>query len=346
MKNVNKNVRHLAGLSLACCSAFVLTACVGDTNDLLDGLTVADIVDQSNDSTVAANAINSPLSDDSDSTDTPANDAVVSDENNTSVTTTEVDTISNQPEVGSGLSTMQGYVDVDIDGEDAVALFTRSNIPVSVQAGIPNAYIPVQDECVTYRWSGSNPPEAEFESSFLSAGEVITITAPSGTLGELQRSIDYGNISYQIPFDEMLSNVVPYGTVVDIPGDEFPAFSNVRLPEISPFDVVATTGEMLTSQSSFTWTPNSTASATYIRLFGAVYNYADINDQDTYETLGVTCHLLDDGSFSFPEEISAELGSDFNAWSYYIARKGVEFQRQGDSLLAVVSSSEQPGTPY
>lgn len=351
MKYKHSELQHLTVTSLLCCSVFALTACDATSTGVLRDLAiVSEAQNQSDDGTVVdANDIGSNTASDTASNNiepTDTSDNAAPDTDNTSSNSTVSDTASNQPVIEADLSLMQGYIDIDIDGEDATALFTASDIPVSVRAGIPNAFIPNQDECVAYHRSGQRPTSPEFQSSTVSAGDVITITAPAGTLGELQRTNNFGNISYQIPLNSTLSTAVPAGTVVDIPGEEFPTFTNVLLPEISAFDVDATTGAILTTQTGFTWTPNRTTSETYIRLLAEVFTYTDINDPATFETIGVTCHLLDDGSYRFPEDLQEELGEGFNASPYYIARKGVSFERQGNALLAVVSSSEQEGTPF
>ena len=345
MKCKNPKLQHIAVTSLLSCSIFALAACDASSTDVLRDLAIvpgAQNQNQNGDSIVADHT--DPASDTSISAGA-SDDAEANNDSSGSTTATRA-LVSNLPDDESGLSLMQGYIDIDIDGEDATGLFTASDIPVSVRAGIPNAFIPEQDECVVYRRSGQSAIEPEFQSSTVSAGDVITITAQAGTLGELQRTDNFDNITYQIPFNATLSAPVTGGTVVDIPGEEFPSFTNVLLPEISTFDVEATTGAILTAKTGFTWTPNRTDSETYIRLLAEVFTYTDIHDPATYETIGVTCHLMDDGSYRFPEDLQVELGDGFNASPYYIARKGVSFQRQGEALLAVVSSSEQQGTPF
>lgn len=72
----------------------------------------------------------------------------------------------------------------------------------------------------------------------LSADETIVFSSPAGTFVTLQRTVVGESIVYA-PEGDGLPAPIPSGLVADIPGDEFPAFATVRIPDAAALEGVS-----------------------------------------------------------------------------------------------------------
>jgi hypothetical protein len=72
----------------------------------------------------------------------------------------------------------------------------------------------------------------------VSAGEVISVTTPSGSWPELASDSEHVG-TYEFAANEWTDSALPMGTIVDIPGGEFPSFSAVIVPPVEPMSGVA-----------------------------------------------------------------------------------------------------------
>jgi len=171
--------------------------------------------------------------------------------------------------------------------------------------------------------SGQNDPDFlginNSDIRTISAGETITFTSPEGTYATLNREVALGFTGYSLELDG--NNTVPAGLTVDIPGDEFPAFSNVAVPAVASLTgLIISTGELVNSSSTITWdgTPDSGSTISI-----SVYSEIDFANILTSTRTEVECVVVDDGSFSFPAAIQAQMGS-LSTFDYYIGRNNVK----------------------
>lgn len=197
---------------------------------------------------------------------------------------------------------------------------------------------PTQDSCElsTFAITGETPNvEDIFANSVvnpISAGEVLTVNSPDGSYAELIKQEMFGFILYQLDEGVALSGPAPAGLTIDIPGDQFPAFSNVAFPQINPLQVTSPSNLFqVTASTNFSWNA-STNPDSFIEI-SVVAQSADFTG-----SISLECVVLDDGSFSFPDEIQAQLGSVTGIG--FMSREAVNIVQSGSSILSVTSYSE------
>ena len=174
----------------------------------------------------------------------------------------------------------------------------------------------------------------EPESISVSAGEVLTVISPAGTFAELIRFQSGDDIDYELADGASLPGPVPAGTVVNIPGDVFPAFTGVAVPAASDLANFSPSSLPISVSDEFSWVPPSGSVTTFVFL-SITGNFSPVNNSFTT----VTCTLIDDGSFTFPADIQAELGSDFEAISVAAGRSGVNVVIQGNAAVITFATS-------
>lgn len=257
--------------------------------------------------------------------------------------------------LGTGNVILLGNIDIDADGDSANAIFVRTNLAVPVESAAQQVLFNT-DMCEVIDFDTTLDPDFPLDLEGIifdpvSAGEIITLTSPAGTFTEFERMQEQLNTElfslYQVPGDGSLPGPLPANTVIDIPGDEFPAFTNVATPIVPPLTAfTSSTGQSVTAGSTFTWNGNPSGdsfinlSATVIPIFDPT-TFTDPNLDLTdisFSVRTLSCSLVDDGSFSLPASIQAELGADFNA-DLAVSRTGLRFERNGDALLTVTVSS-------
>lgn len=247
---------------------------------------------------------------------------------------------------------------------DIAGGFFRSDLNLP-SAGVINAYRPELDTCTlsTLNLTDSTIglPGFDFEliPEFVSAGEVITFTAAGSSFTELQREITPAQtiegfsvpafILYALPEGTNLTGPVPSDLTFTVPGDVFPAFSSVSVPSVEALQVQSPGAEPVTASTTFTWTAGSNADA-FIEISASGTTF-DINaiDPDTFdpetfdpESLAISllrCTVTDDGSFTIPSDVQAQMGSSFSSPFSSMSRTAFVAQQQGSSLLLVNSSS-------
>ena len=115
---------------------------------------------------------------------------------------------------------------------------------------------------------------------------------------------------------------VPPNLSLDIPGDEFPAFSNVEISDVTDYRVLSPVeGQTVTPDTEFSWIANNVPRS----VLGIYVGGTGVNN----ETISIGCTVVDDGNFNFPASVRAEMGDDFTAeWSsslriiYRVAQNG------------------------
>ena len=174
----------------------------------------------------------------------------------------------------------------------------------------------------------------DLESIQVSAGEVLTVISPAGTFAELVRFQSDDEIDYELADGAPLPGPVPTGTVVNIPGDVFPAFTGVAVPAVADLNNFSPSALPVSISDEFTWSPPSGPVTTFVFLLIS----GDFSLADNSIT-SVSCTLMDDGSFTLPADIQAELGSDFEAVGVAAGRSGLNVVTQGNAAVITFATS-------
>jgi len=197
--------------------------------------------------------------------------------------------------------------------------------------------IPDVDTCLVDVF-GQRTEEVEIDieatqptSRDISAGEVLVLTSPEGTFTELPREISDDRISYSAPPQGWVTSGLPTSLTLDIPGDEFPAFSNVDIPVIQPFNLLSPIqDEFVNADTEFSWTAGNNPDA-YIQFSG----FGD-NDENRVFAL---CTMRDDGSFSFSPSTINEMGPGIEFQRFSVGRQVRATYVDGISTLIVSTGS-------
>lgn len=240
----------------------------------------------------------------------------------------------------SGQVTNVGVVLISQEPDDpedgtVIGTFFRTNLPLPA-GQIASQFVPPLDTCQISRSDdtdtvvpGMGAPDFDF--TLLNAGDVLVLSSPAGTWLTLPRSEQFGFIIY-MPENEGLPLPVPSNLVLDVPGADFPAFSNVAVPDVTPLTGVVTDGS-----STFRWNAGAGDPSVFVTIdvidFTGGANFTSVN-----------CFARDDGEFTLPADIQAELGADFSGFPE-LDRVGANLVQQGNSLLFVSSTSSGTSGP-
>ena len=168
----------------------------------------------------------------------------------------------------------------------------------------------------------------------VSAGEVLTVISPAGTFTELTRNQFGDEIEYEVGNGEFIPGPVTAGTVINIPGDVFPAFDEVAIPVVDGLSNFSPSSLPISTSYNFTWTPPAENTSSFVIL---VLLSDPSSTNSTFSS--ATCILIDDGSFTLPAGIQSELGPDFEVASLGVVRTELNIVTQGDAAVIVAASS-------
>ena len=227
-----------------------------------------------------------------------------------------------------------GVIRVDHDSITAQtqldAVFCDLNSPTEA-ANIDAVFLTDIDSCTVSNEGTTNVDitaplvcSTELPAESVSAGLNLTLSSAAGTFADLSRLVTDEETTYttDVPLPRP-----PNDLTLDIPGDTFPAFSAVQIPDLE--DLVVTSpaaGEVLRSDTTITW--NAAIDGVNSRL---LLTATDAN-------VTVDCSLADDGEFNFTAETQAELGELFAAGSVSIRRQNLTSPTRGDSGLVIITS--------
>lgn len=292
--------------------------------------------------------------DNSDSDDS-GTDTPNTDDSGTDTSDTDDSGTDNPPtnETGnSGFSSIQGNVQlvgfVDIDDQsisattDATAGFIRFDSALTaptLQDSLEDELLDQCDISVSGILDGDDSLEdldLGFPFTTVSAGETISLSSAAGTYGELQRGTVFGFTAYGSDVD--LVYPAPSPLTINIPGDVFPAFSNVAVsapPPVSGFNVGAI--DNFNAETEFSWEAVNTGDTTIS------INFSQFNI-NTFQFVSVDCTVTDNGSFSFPASTVAELndnlGAGWSATGISVSRETLLVEQQGSAVLVVTRTSD------
>ena len=268
-------------------------------------------------------------------------------ENGSTDSSTDGSTSENADTGGGSTGATSGSISSfgTISFERASSEFSDSGITASFFAldqnlplvDIEAAFTPTADTCQvsTTDFGDFTIPTldgAPVDVTSLSAGEVLTVSSPAGTYVELQRDEGFGFIFYDVDTD--LPTPIPTELTVDIPGDEFPAFSNVAIPNVAPLTGVSPGfGQTLTADTVFTWDAGNNENA---RIDITLVDTSALLDP-SQELVSVSCLAIDDGSFQIPAQTAAQLPAGFSAGNSGLTRTAFSVLQNDNSLLIVTA---------
>lgn len=199
--------------------------------------------------------------------------------------------------------------------------------------------------------TGSNGPSLPHPITLepydrVSAGDVLPVTGPQGTLTELH---SYGVPQEWVIYDAQtssssgsLDNHFPYNASISIPGDVFPAFNNIQIPYIELIkdfgvsnteNVESHSSQVLTESSTITWETSE-----YSDGYVWIHTYAAINSDGVPTQF--LCYVSDDGEYSLPQNVRDAFAlADFPSDEMRIWRDRVSYAVEGDALVVVKTSA-------
>lgn len=230
-------------------------------------------------------------------------------------------------------------------GLDFHAVFMSMNTAFSFGL-LESEYLEVRDECNVINSSSRyienpytlrttyGPPEKFGQFVTVSAGESIEFLKSDGTpFWELLEYSDTNFSRYSHdpdPFDDQQfggADVIPQNMTANIPGNTFPAYSTVDIPNIATLITTKPTqGSPIDANTQFEWNASNRPGAS-LRIIAT--------DRDKT----VECMVIDDGNFSFSAETKMELGPDFSATEFLLARTQVALYKKSNSSLLVRRTS-------
>ena len=171
----------------------------------------------------------------------------------------------------------------------------------------------------------------------IDAGDVITLAGADGVFGRWDRSAM--NEGYRLlhtgatreDVADIVFSPAPAGLVLNVPGGEFPAFSNVAVPYV---DAGTELDEPFEPERPVTRTLSWAAGTNPDARISIVDRVRDAAGRDHW----VRCMAIDDGAFDFPESVLETLGRDaVVVHGADVDRVAFTIERQGDAALIVMS---------
>lgn len=142
----------------------------------------------------------------------------------------------------------------------------------------------------------------------ISAGEVLVLSNPEGTLAQLDERGGFFAEDYSLQLESITAEQT-MGMTLDIPGDEYPGFSTISVQDLDELTgIQPDIGSAITGQTQFGWVPSVHANT-----------IVGLEMQATIAGIGFTtlrCTLVDDGEFMLPQFFQDYFGESITtAWS-------------------------------
>lgn len=185
---------------------------------------------------------------------------------------------------------------------------------------------------------------AQYPMAVLSdAGNALPVSAPSGSWSALTSTLTVPG-SYLSDWDYVGQQQLPRDSTLHIPGNDFPAIDEIKIPFSEPLTGVSfsdATGETLslinkvTPETSVAW--DAAPSDSNSRMLLSFKNIA-LDETGTLSSLSkVTCNIDDNGSFNFSAEIQALMDANYQTRS--LIRFNETTEKRDDILIYVRSQS-------
>lgn len=334
MKNRSVFLSTLLALGLIACDSE--TVQVISTDGSVPNTEATDTGATDNSSTTDSDSSDNTTTNGTDSTSsTDATDSTNNTDTNDSTTTIATDGMLSNP---GRLHNLVGLVKVEAvntDSDFSRGIFTRLDTALTAQ-NILEFFVPASDFCEVTRYNAAFPQGNAFkiydqEPTLISAGESITLNTTTGNYATLERQIVEGTgLIYRS--NTPLSENIPAGLVLDVPGEVYPGFASVPVSGVPALQVTAPAANTpVTDESEFLWNANSDP----LSVFEI---YAGYTSPETNEVIEIGCTVIDDGQFTFDAATRAALGDDFTAdWSS-VLRVVYDVAESEDGILFVANS--------
>lgn len=182
-------------------------------------------------------------------------------------------------------------------------------------------------------------------SQFVSAGDVLTIIAPEGSLSDMVRNPNANNVgTYEIAQEFLDTDLLlTSDSVLHIPGETFPPVDGVDIALAEPLENVVAMldnkalrwGEdSATSDTVFQWNASSISDS---RVILWVRNISYDDEGDISLVSSVVCNVADIGLFSFPIEMHHEMDGSYT--SYGLKREIIRIEKRENILISLQSTS-------
>lgn len=180
--------------------------------------------------------------------------------------------------------------------------------------------------------------------SLVSAGEIIPFTsATAGSFAELERMVQFGQTFYTLAGDPSsgIPGPVPADLTFSIPGDVFPAYPSVAVPNMTSLgNISPDLNSAVTGDTIFTWDAGAGSDAV-VSISATGFTQTIVNDLPTVSFAILDCEVIDDGIFALPATTQTEIansGIDFFFGS--MSKTLTSLEQNGNSVLIVTRSSD------
>lgn len=184
-------------------------------------------------------------------------------------------------------------------------------------------------------------PEVTSVFSLIAVGDLLTLNSSVGQYASLELT-DIGEFTfYSLPVNESLPlGPVPEDLTVDLPAESGVFAGSFNFTPVDPLvnfslsDVPGpVSNENVFSNSIFTW-DSSPTSTQWVRIETQTAGGFFLD-----ESTSVNCVVPDTGFFSFPSDVQAQLGSEFEGAPPLVSRLSIETVNQPTSALFVIRES-------
>lgn len=167
---------------------------------------------------------------------------------------------------------------------------------------------------------------------FVDAGSSVTLSANGVNVANLVPVLDDSPGRYDFDEDDEGPEQWPAGLTVDIAGGEFPAMTNVTVPDVAPLTGVGitTTGDAVTADSTISWNRGNDANALILVEF-------ELETDDVF--IDVDCVIADTGSFAVPTDVQTQIQGGATVDSVFITRVRAAVERQDDAALLITNTT-------
>ncbi len=216
------------------------------------------------------------------------------------------------------------------------AFFFTMNVQVPV--GQVQQTLRASNTCTVTESDAAPDPVPQIDSvNFrnIGAGDSLPFFTPAGPYVSLPRQEMFGFITNTVA--DAIAGGVPGGLAFNIPGAEYPPFSNIPVPNVEPLIWTSpAAGESVTNNTQLVWVPGSNPDAV-IHFSASSIDF--LNPLSGSKT--VRCDLSDTGSWTFKPATKAAMGDNFMAnGAVFKSRDVTEFHQNGNALLGVNRRSD------
>ena len=224
---------------------------------------------------------------------------------------------------------------VNSDTDFSRGIFTRMDTPLTAQ-NILEYFVPASDFCEVTRYNAAYPQGNAFmiydqEPTLISAGADITLNTATANYATLERQIVEGTgLIYRS--NTPLSENIPAGLVLDVPGEVYPGFANVALSTVPALQIQSpAANDQVTANTQFQWNANSDPLSVFEIYLGAT-------SPETNQVIEIGCTVIDDGQFTFDATTRADVGEDFTADWFSVLRVVYDVAESEEGILFVANS--------